>query len=76
MTLPLRATQTALLALLLTALARPAYAYLDPGTGSYVFQMTVAALVSAGFLVRTYWRRLVDALRGLRNRRAGDHDKS
>jgi hypothetical protein len=39
-------------------LARPAHAYLDPGTGSYVFQMVAAALVSAGFLVRAYWHRL------------------
>lgn len=38
--------------------AAPAYAYLDPGTGSYVFQMAVAALVSAGFVVRAYWHRL------------------
>lgn len=39
-------------------LAAPALAYLDPGTGSYVFQMVVAALVSVGFVVRTYWHRL------------------
>ena len=68
--------QTALLTLLLTALAGPAHAYLDPGTGSYIFQMAVAALVSVAFLVKTYWRRLVEALRGRRNRRAGEHDKS
>ena len=68
--------QTALMTLLLTALARPAHAYLDPGTGSYVFQMVMAAVVSGAFLVKTYWRRLVEALRGRRNRRTGDHDKS
>ena len=38
--------------------ATPAHAYLDPGTGSYVFQMVAAALVSVGFLARAYWHRL------------------
>jgi hypothetical protein len=38
--------------------AAPAWAYLDPGTGSYVFQMVAAALVSVGFLARAYWHRL------------------
>jgi hypothetical protein len=45
--------------------AAPAQAYLDPGTGSYVFQMVAAALVSVGFLARAYWHRL----RGLFTRR-------
>jgi hypothetical protein len=48
------AAMTAALALL----ANPAEAYLDPGTGSYVFQMVVAAVVSAGFVVRAYWHRV------------------
>jgi hypothetical protein len=39
-------------------LAAPAEAYLDPGTGSYVFQMVAAAIISVGFLVRAYWNRL------------------
>jgi hypothetical protein len=36
----------------------PAYAYLDPGTGSYVFQILIAALVGVGFLVKIYWVRI------------------
>jgi hypothetical protein len=55
------AAMTAALALL----AIPAEAYLDPGTGSYVFQMVVAAIVSGGFVVRAYWHKL----RGLFTRR-------
>jgi len=51
---------------LLLVLVPPVHAYLDPGTGSYVFQMVVAALVSAGFLARAYWHRL----RSLLTRRA------
>lgn len=48
-----------LLAPLLVALPAPAEAYLDPGTGSYVFQMLVATAVSLGFILKAYWRRLV-----------------
>jgi hypothetical protein len=42
----------------LAFVAAPAWAYLDPGTGSYVFQVVAAALVSVGFLARAYWHRL------------------
>jgi hypothetical protein len=61
----MRGSLVASLAVLLAFLAGPAHAYIDPGTGSYVFQAVAAALVSVGFLVRAYWHRL----RGLFNRR-------
>lgn len=38
--------------------ARPAHAYLDPGTGSYVFQALIAVLLGALFAVKTYGQRL------------------
>ena len=46
------------LAAVFGSLASPAEAYLDPGTGSYVFQILAAALISGGFVLKTYWRRL------------------
>jgi hypothetical protein len=46
------------MAVVLGLLARPAEAYLDPGTGSYVFQMVAAVIVSAGFVARAYWHRV------------------
>ena len=48
----------AVMTVALGLLATPAEAYLDPGTGSYVFQMVAAAVVSVGFLVRAYWHRV------------------
>jgi hypothetical protein len=36
----------------------PAYAYLDPGSGSYVFQLLIAGIVGLAFLVRAYWGRI------------------
>lgn len=35
-----------------------ALAYLDPGSGSLIFQMLIAAVVGGGLLLRTFWGRL------------------
>jgi hypothetical protein len=34
------------------------FAYLDPGTGSLVLQMTVAGLLGGLFAVKSLWRHL------------------
>jgi hypothetical protein len=35
-----------------------AFAYLDPGTGSYVLQMIIAGLLGAAFAVKMSWFRI------------------
>lgn len=40
------------------ALATPVFAYLDPGTGSFIFQLFISAVVGAAFVVKSYWLRL------------------
>jgi len=35
-----------------------AYGYIDPGTGSYVFQIIVAAFVAGSFMVKIYWHKI------------------
>lgn len=35
-----------------------AYAYIDPGIGSYIFQLLIAGLVGASFLIKVFWRRI------------------
>jgi hypothetical protein len=45
-------------ALLLVASTQVAYAYVDPGTGSYVIQILIAAIVGAAFAVRVYWNKI------------------
>lgn len=37
-----------------------AYAYLDPGTGSYMLQIIIAGIVSVLFSLKMFWRRIVD----------------
>lgn len=54
----------ALLAILAWALLpHDAHAYLDPGTGSYIFQVLVAALLGAFFMLRLFWARITGVFR-------------
>jgi hypothetical protein len=41
------------------------YGYIDPGTGSYVFQIIVAALVAVSFAVKVYWLKIKGFIAGL-----------
>ncbi|MCP4705541.1 MAG: hypothetical protein GY865_13155 [candidate division Zixibacteria bacterium] len=54
-----------LLAIIDFCFPRNAYAYLDPGTGSYLFQMLLAALLGGLFALKIFWRRIVDFFRKL-----------
>jgi predicted Kef-type K+ transport protein len=51
--------------LLLSLLETRAYAYIDPGTGSYLFQIMVASLIGAGFAIKTYWSRIKKFVKNL-----------
>ncbi len=33
-----------------------AYAYLDPGSGSYILQLLLAGLLAVSFTLKTFWR--------------------
>jgi hypothetical protein len=52
----------------LVALAVPAdaWAYLDAGTGSFLFQLAVAGLLAATMTAKLYWQRIKDFVRGRR----------
>ncbi len=40
-----------------------ALAYIDPGTGSYVLQLIIAALVGASFTIKIFWKKIVRIFR-------------
>ena len=48
------------LALILSLLLVPrdAWAYLDPGTGSYMLSMAMAGIFAGLFTIKTYWMRI------------------
>jgi uncharacterized protein HemY len=55
--------------LLLAAIAmifpQYAYSYIDPGTGSYVIQIIIAAFVAVSFMVKVYWLKIKKFFRRL-----------
>ena len=53
-----------------------AYAYLDPGTGSYIFQLIVAALIGALFTVKLYWQKVKTFFKSLIPGKNKDEDKN
>lgn len=38
--------------------SRDALAYIDPGSGSYLFQLIIAGLLGAGFAIKTFWKNI------------------
>ena len=44
---------------------QPIQAYIDPGTGSYVFQIIIAAFVAVSFMVKVYWHKIKGFFRRL-----------
>jgi len=53
------------LAVVLILAPSNAYAYIDPGTGSYILQIVLAALLGALFALKMFWRNVKDFLSGL-----------
>ena len=43
---------------LIFVLCFPAYAYLDPGTGSYFMQIVIATLLGAMYGIKHYWYKI------------------
>ena len=44
--------------LVLSIAPQKAYAYLDPGTGSYLIQIIIASVAGAGYLIKANWGRI------------------
>ena len=65
------------LALLAALTARPAQAYIDPATGSFILQALVAGFLGALFALKMFWHRIVGFFRSLTSRsKAGEPSDS
>ncbi len=42
-----------------------AHAYLDPGTGSFIFQIALAAFLAAMGTVKFWWKKMIMIISGL-----------
>lgn len=51
-----------------------AFAYLDPGTGSYLFQVIVLSIMGFFFTLRMYWQRFLAFLKSLFGKKESDVD--
>ena len=51
--------------LLSVVFCKKTYAYIDPGSGSYVFQMLIGFLIGGLFAVKIFWQKITVFLRGL-----------
>lgn len=52
----------------LDATARPSHAYLDPGAGSQLLQMTLAGALGLLFALKTMFQRVIQAARARRDK--------
>ena len=64
--------EIALLFLGLLIFPRSAHAYLDPGTGSYIFQIVIAGLLGAAFAVKVFWIKIKSFLAGVFSKQKKD----
>ena len=53
---------------------RPAHAYLDPGSGSFFFQIVLGALFSALFSIKLFWTKIKGFFSSLFGRKARQDD--
>jgi len=49
-------------------------AYIDPGTGSYLFQLAAAGALATLFVLRRYWHAIKTKIRGLIARKVAGKD--
>ena len=54
---------------LLLANTRPAYAYIDPGSGSMLVQLLLGGFAGFAVIVKLYWARLTERVRFRSGRR-------
>ena len=51
-------TILAMLLIFIVITAENAFAYLDPGTGSFMLQMLIAGILGGLFAIKTYWAKI------------------
>jgi hypothetical protein len=54
----------------------PAYAYLDPGTGSIIVQSIIGLVAAGAAAIGLYWAKVKTILNGLFRLRSADDDNS
>lgn len=61
--------------LVVFAAATPAWAYLDPGTGSYLFQLLIGLLAGTLMTVKIYWHKIRSFFTRDKNAKSNDESE-
>lgn len=67
------ATVVFLFSLLYLVFPQRVYAYLDPGTGSYILQLAIAALLGGSVMIKIYWKKIRTYLANLFSKKQKDN---
>src|SRR4051794_40927199 len=62
------------LLLILCLVARPAHAYLDPGSGSMLVQILLAGFAGVALGLKMFWKRIIAFIKGSKDL-PGHHEK-
>lgn len=65
-----------LFALYLTLFPDRSYAYLDPGTGSYILQIAAAVFFAGIFVVKTWWTHIKNLILKIFKRKGKESEES
>ena len=57
---------------LLVFVPKTAFAYLEPGTGSYLFQVIVLSIMGLLFTLKMYWQRFIAFVKSLLGKKESD----
>jgi hypothetical protein len=49
--------------------------YLDPGSGSFIFQLILASLLGAAVILRAYWKRIAGFIKNIVSRKSDDRQE-
>ncbi len=63
------------IALFYLVFPQSAYAYLDPGTGSYILQLIIAGLLGGLFALKMFWGKVVNIFGNLFSK-GNKHEKN
>ena len=61
--------------ILLLVFARPAYGYIDPGTGSFLLQILIGSALGSLLVIKMFWRRITGFFAGLFGRKSSADDE-
>jgi lipopolysaccharide export LptBFGC system permease protein LptF len=60
----MKSKSTLLLLVFVFCFSNSAFAYLDPGSGSYIIQMLIAGFLGSLYAIKLYWAKIVNFFKG------------